>query len=269
MTRYIVHDFPDKTTLKGLFLTDLHYPENNRTFIRKALKGQYDFILFGGDITEGVTLHSPGASVTGPSEKLGIEQFKEDLTLLPPHIVKELVLGNHDNRALRATGQNYSLIEEVCRNHGIGFSSNHTIILFKTKFSWFKICLTHGGGGGTTEQAILNTLKRVRDAIDGTCDLYLCGHYHKYVWMSEDFRGTYTNSRSEGLKLHPYKQIQIFGSCGSPHTWEGSYAEGGPKGKPYKSCSIQGLELTLTGMTSKKNNLRSAIKTIQHQIIWE
>jgi predicted phosphodiesterase len=263
MTRFApLLDLSHKDRAVGLFITDLHYPANDRDFIRRCFQGKYDFVLLGGDITEGVTLHSPGASVTGPSEKLGVSQFEEDLKLLPIKARKEMVLGNHDNRSTRSTGQDITILEKVCEYHGIGFSGNHTILPIRVGESVFKIFLTHGGGSGGTEQAVLNTLKRARDNVDATCDLYLCGHYHKYVWMAEDFRG----STVKGGRAHPYKRIQILGACGSPITWEESYAEGGPKGKPFRSCSVRALEIELIPVPPSNHRKQ---KQIQHRIIFD
>lgn len=261
MTRLApILDLRHKQSAKILFLTDLHYPDNDRAFIRRTLKNEYDAIIFGGDITESHTIKSPGASVTGCSEREAYEQFKEDLTLIRPDMPMECVLGNHDNRANKLTGQNLSILEEVCNNHRIGFSPNHTIWPIRVGDSSFKICITHGSGGGATENAILTLLKRVRDAIDATCDLYLCGHFHKYVWVTDDFKAT----RWTRNNLQFYGFPQYLGACGSPATWEGGYAEGGPHNRPFKSVTAKGLEIELV---ARGKNHRD-IKQIQHRILY-
>ena len=132
MTRLApVIDLSTKSEAKILFLTDLHYPDNNRTYIqrqftkkRKISKTKeapyYDLILLGGDITEGQTLDAPGASVTGASEADALRQFDEDIQLIPRGVQVEIVEGNHDTRSKRSTGQDVTWLEFVAKYRGLG-----------------------------------------------------------------------------------------------------------------------------------------------------
>lgn len=273
MTRLApVVDLVEFTEARALFLTDLHYPHNDREYIQRALskrrhlgkrkeKGYYDLIILGGDITEGNTLRAPGATVTGQSEKLALQQFTEDLSLIHPSTRVEMVLGNHDTRSVRETGQDITAIELVAKHHKAGMSENHSIIPLRVGTSMFKLCISHGVGGGSTEASILRFLKNLRDTVDSSCDMYMCGHWHKYVATEEDDRYTIV----KGNKLHTQMKPQHFVSCGSPHNYEGSYAEGSTKNKPFKHCSVKGLEIKLTGVPESNHN--PALRSINYKII--
>ena len=264
MTRYAPILQFDKSEVKGLFITDLHYPHNHRNFIRELFKKEWDFVLIGGDITEGTTLLSPGASLTAGSEREAIAQFEKDIALLPRDVKKYAVLGNHDVRAMSKTGQDICIIEKSCDEAGIDLTHNHLILPIKLKprkadrhssGPVFKILMSHGYGRGSADHTPLNTLKRLRETIDNSCDLYLCGHYHKYAWMSDDVRSSVILHG----KVAPKIQSQLLGTSGSPMKWEDSYAEGGPRSQPFKSCSVGALEIHLS---ARKNS--ASRKSIHH-----
>lgn len=262
MTRLApVLDLAGQNEARILFLTDLHYPENDRAFIqrqfvrtRKITRTRevpyYDLILLGGDITEGNTLRAPGASVTGCSENLALQQFEDDLKLIPSSVPIEIIEGNHDTRAIRETGQDATALSIVARHRGAGMSGNHTIVPIRVATSMFKICMSHGVGGGGTEAGILRFLKNLRDTVDSSCDVYLCGHWHRWVCTEEDDR--YTTVR--GGRLFSNARSQYFMSGGSTHHYEGSYAEGSTKNRSYKHCSVKGIEILLKGVPESNHD---------------
>lgn len=126
-----------------------------------------------------------------------MELFSKFIDEITPEKILVCISGNHDERVWKSVG--IDPVKYVCNSKGVRYAPSEAFVTIKLgrhprnkkKKIMYKLFVTHGCGGGRTDGAIVNALKRLSDVVEA--DIYIQGHVHKpfsipnviYRWTSQ------------------------------------------------------------------------------------
>ena len=183
-------DYPDLKSMEIMCVGDFHLGDrfssekildDIKTWV-KAKKNR--FITIDGDIFNAATKDSVSDVY---SETHTIDECMELFGNFIDDIGAEKILccinGNHDERVWKSVG--IDPVKYVCHTHGVRYSPGEAFVTVKlghqpsnkNKRIMYRLYVTHGCGGGRTDGAIVNALKRLSEIVEA--DVYIQGHVHK------------------------------------------------------------------------------------------
>lgn len=189
-TKLVYINFPNREKIKLALFGDTHigHPKlwkDKLTRDINLIKSETDAVIGMGDYGDCVTARSYGSlheQTHSPPEQFEI--LRQNVFGPMGDKSKLLLLGNHEERIIKETNNNY--VSKMCTLLDIPYGGYQASILLRVGNQTYQIAVEHGSTGSRKLSYKVKKCKEMKDVFAGRFDVYAMAHTHTLHHRSEN-----------------------------------------------------------------------------------